>query len=129
MWRKGLWAKLQGLGFEGKMLLMLQALYKDVKGTAELGDLNSREVKMNKGLKQGCNLSPILFALYLKDLGEQLVESGEGVTVGDTKIPGLFFADDMAVMADSDTGLAKLLGIADQYGKKWKFKLNGKKAK
>ena len=43
------------------------------------------------GLRQGCVLSPILFAIYLADLGRQLTASGRGVDIGGIKIPGAFF--------------------------------------
>ena len=43
---------------------------------------------MKEGLKQGCSLSPVLFALYLAELGNRLVASGLGVKVGNITIPG-----------------------------------------
>ena len=61
-------------------------------------------------LKQGCSLSPVLFALYLAELGERLVQSGLGVKIGDVVVPGLFFADDMVVMGQGEGDLKGNLG-------------------
>ena len=94
-----------------------------------MGEMETNEVQLGKGLKQGCVLSPILFALYIKELGEELMMSGEGIKVGDITIPGLFFADDMVVVSESEEGLNRLLGLVGDYGVKWKLKLNGRKSK
>ena len=37
---------------------------------------------MNQGVRQGCSLSPLLFALYLKEMGETLHQSKLGTSIG-----------------------------------------------
>ena len=73
-------------------------------------------MKLSIGLKQGCVLSPILFALYIRELGIDLLNSGKGVTVRDEKILGLFFADDVVFMADTMEELQDLLRIVGNMG-------------
>ena len=68
------------------MLNMIKALYSRVKGVVELSEVRSDEVNMESGLKQGCTLSPILFALYVRDLGEDLSKNGEGINLGNSFI-------------------------------------------
>ena len=45
----------------------------------------------NSGVKQGCLLSPLLFALYHNDLHDFL---GGGVQLNDTNVRLLMYADD-----------------------------------
>ena len=61
-------------------------------------------------------LSPILFALYLKELGDRLMDSWKGVIVDDEIIPGFFFADDMNLLAHSGRELQQLLDITTTFG-------------
>jgi hypothetical protein len=129
VWREALWGKMRVLGFGGRFLDVLKALYTDVKCTLSLGDVVTEGAELSIGLKQGCVLSPILFALYLRDLGNSLLESGKGISVGGEKIPGLFFADDVVLMANTKVELQDLLRIAGDYGEKWRLEYSEKKSK
>ena len=73
-----------------------------------MGSIKSGPIALNVGLKEGCVLSPLLFALYIKEVGDKVTESGNGVKLGDERIPGMFFADDIVLMADSGKDLQYL---------------------
>ena len=74
---------------------------------------------MNQGVRQGCSLSPLLFALYLKEMGETLHQSKLGTSIGKDNhqdregitISAMFFADDLVLIANSKSKLEKLLQI------------------
>jgi len=57
------------------------------------------------------------------------LESGKGISVGGEKIPGLFFADDVVLMANTKVELQGLLKIAGDYGEKWRLEYSEKKSK
>ena len=128
IWRDALWKKMEGLGFGGGFLGVLKALYDDVRCTLSVGEVSTEGAKLSIGLKQGCVLSPILFALYVKELGEILMKSGKGVKVGEEKIPGLFFADDVVLMANTREELQSLLSSAGEYGNKWRLEFSEEKS-
>ena len=79
------------------------------------------------GLKQGCVMSPILFSLYLADLGRLLERSGMGVQVGEKKIPGLFFADDIIIW-EEEKRLQQLLDILAKYASEWQLQFSAEKS-
>ena len=97
---------LEDLGYGGRIVSLFMEMYCDTTRTVKLGGVETGEISVEVGLKQGCVLSPMLFSLYLQELGEELMASGDWVWIGsegnERKIPGLFFADDMVLIADSE---------------------------
>ena len=72
-----------------------------------------------KGLKQGCPLSPILFALYIYDIEEILRKvQSKGCVVGKNKIYSQAYADDMAVVAKEHRDMKEMLKTLEKYFKK-----------
>jgi hypothetical protein len=66
------------------------------------------------GLRQGCNLGPILFSLFINELHHVMKNSGlSGIrlTPDVVKILMLLFADDVALTADTVIGLQRQLNI------------------
>ncbi len=79
---------------------------------------NLEGVKCGKGVRQGCPMSPILFAVVLGELEERLKEKcrARGFQLQDYgrggvewKIPGLFLADDIVLFEGDEVGLQHLV--------------------
>jgi hypothetical protein len=70
--RNSLFYKLSDMGMSTKMINILQLLYKDTLSQVWDGSVLSATFPVNQGVKQGCLLSPVLFALYLNDLHNAL---------------------------------------------------------
>ena len=65
-----------------------------------------------KGVKQGCSLSPLLFALYISGLGRVLQDTNLGVKLGTEVITALFFADNLVLVSSTPKiGMNRLLSI------------------
>ena len=124
-----LWRTLSKLGYGGKFLRVLQSLYKDISAVTSLNELQSDPINLKKGLRQGCVLSPLLFALYIKDVGDALIQSKCGVEIEGIKIPALFFADDMVLMAPEEKEMNKLLEITYKVISEKKLSFNAAKCK
>ena len=63
----------------------------------------------------GCNLSPLLFSLFLSSLGRELNATNLGITLENVNISGLFFADDLVLVGKSPEALSTLVGITMAY--------------
>src|SRR5579872_4993872 len=75
----GLWEKLAEYGISGKMWRVLRSIYENVESSVLVNDNHTRFFSINVGLRQGCLLSPILFAIYINGLAEEINEEHLGV--------------------------------------------------
>ena len=84
---------LEAMGIKGKFLASLKALYDGDFVTAEVNGVTTSPVYLRRGVRQGCSLSPMLFALYIAEMGQDLTQSGAGVTLHRVCVSAIFFAD------------------------------------
>ena len=69
-------------------------------------------------------LAPLLFALFLKDTGDTLLKTGVGIEFNKTRIPVLFFADDMVLMTENQDHMDKLLRVLGSMISRKKLEIN-----
>ena len=117
------------MGFGGQFLEAIKSLYKGDFVTCEANGVSSKPVYLGRGLRQGCSLSPILFALYVMDMSKDLHESGLGVMLHKVCISCLFFADDIVLVARDSDGLRVLLDIVQRHCVELDMKLSVSKSK
>ena len=53
-----------------------------------------------QGVRQGDNLSPTLFSIYLNDLAKETKDMGPGVSLDDINISILLYADDIVLISE-----------------------------
>ena len=109
--RRILWKKLHAIGVQGEFLSCLKALYTDDCVDCEVNGLLTRPIYLRRGLRQGCSLSPLLFAIFISGVGNDLTLTKLGFNIGNVCISALLFADDLAVIARSGAGLRSLLQL------------------
>lgn len=68
VWREGLWFKIFKSGITGKCLTFLKNMYNGIKSKVKLNDETSTFFFCNLGVRQGENLSPFLFSMYINDI-------------------------------------------------------------
>ena len=66
--RDGLWKRLIDVGIRGKMWRVLKNLYDIVQSSVLVGKHRTRWFSVEAGVRQGCILSPILFAIFIDGL-------------------------------------------------------------
>ena len=82
------------------------------------------------GTRQGCNLSPSLFNLYINDLPSLLEKAQcDPVTLNTIKINTFMYVDDTLLLSKSKAGLEKALRLMEIYCQKWQLKINTDKTK
>ena len=129
VWRDGLMKRLIEVGLKGKMWRVLHNLYLIVESCVLVGQDRTNWFPLNAGLRQGCILSPILFAVFIDGLARAVKAAKTQRTLGPLKIPTLLFADDLVLIGNSREELQMLLDIVLDYSKQWRFKWNVTKSK
>ena len=124
-----LWYKLLKTGIAGKFLKAVQSLYQEMQCAVRINGTLSDWFSVERGVRQGCLLSPTLFAIYVDDLATEIKQTGYGVDIGDRKVNILMFADDIALMADSEAQLQEMLNVVESWSKRWRLLINPDKSK
>jgi len=85
------------------LLSAMRALYQDSVYILGDGDMMSEEIMATQGFKQGCPLSPLLYALFTNDLGKFLNTSHHGATTAlqTAKISHCEYADEIALTTNT----------------------------
>ena len=68
VWRELLYNKLSRIGFGGRVVSLIRSMYYNDNIRLLLPGWLSDPLWFTKGVKQGCLLSPMLFALYVSGL-------------------------------------------------------------
>ena len=124
-----LWKKMGKMGFSASFIDNIKTLYDDVCITSTINGRTTRPVYLSRGVKQGCSLSPMLFAIYLADLGFELSNCGEGFDLQGVKICSLFFADDIVLFSPTAKGLKTLIKIVHKHCELMKMSISESKSK
>ena len=127
--RELLWKKLASIGISGKFLNMLRTMYTGDSVDSVVNGVTTRSVYLKRGLRQGCSLSPMLFNLYISDIGHDLTTAGEGFLLGNNlTVSGLLFADDIVVVAKTAAGLKRLLNLVNRHCEQLKLLVSEEKS-
>ena len=119
---------LKDIGLNGKDIKVIANLYWTQKAFIQLDQDLSAEIKIKRGVRQGCVLSPCLFNLYTEMIFRH-IEEITGVVVGGININNLRYADDTVLLAESEEGLQVIMDEVNESGKKYNMKMNAKKTK
>ena len=88
-------------------------------------------MEFEKGVRQGCSLSPMLFNLYIEQAVKETKDKfGEGIKVQGEEIKTLRFADDIVILSETAEDLEEQLNGMDRVLKeRYKMKINKSKTK
>ena len=112
MWREGLWKKMRGYGIAEKLVKWCELFYKRVEAEVVTGHRMTQWFEVDGGLWKGIVPSPLLYSIFMMDLVNELEDSGDGVRVEGAYCGMLMFADDMAMMAESEEEMGRMLDNA-----------------
>ena len=122
---------LREMGIPEHIIVLLRGLHDDQEATVRTIYGNTEWLKINKGVRQGCILSPYLFNLYRENIIRRsgLDEIEHGVRISGRNITNLRYADDTTLLAETEEGFKMLLTRIKEESEKSGLRLNSKKTK
>lgn len=140
VWREGLYYKLLLHNINGKMYNVIFNMYSNIKSCIAHNNQVSDYFNCEIRVRQGENLSPFLFSLFLNDLEDFLISQNvNGLTSVEHDIEHeleiylklfiLLYADDTALLAESAVDLQSQLNAFQEYCEHWRLKVNVNKTK
>ena len=104
--RAGLWRVMRHLGYDEKIIGLLEALYKDTMSALRVDGELTNWFKTLVGVLQGCTLSPLLFNILLEVVMALATTNVEfEALISGHRISNLWFADDIGLLAKSEPDL------------------------
>ena len=121
-----LWEILQEMRIRYDLTSLPRDLYAGQEATVRTGLGTTDWFQTRKGVCQGCILSPSLFNLYAEYIMQntRLDEAQAGVKIAGRNINNLRYANDTALMAESEEELKSLLMKVKEESEKAGLKLN-----
>ena len=126
--RDKLWQRLRDINVSTKMLTAIKSLYVNVSACVKVNNLTTDWFDVKSGLRQGCSLSPLLFNLYINDLAIRINALGKGISLNNDKVSLLMYADDIVLIADSETDLQSMLNELTRWCDINSMSINNKKS-
>ena len=120
---------LSEMGSPKHLVALLEALYNDQSAVIRWNGRHSSAFKIERGVRQGCILSPHLFNLYTESVIREAGIEEMGIKIGGKLVSNLRYADDTALCANSQEEAERLIGKVNIIGKSRLLKLNVKKTK
>ena len=97
--RNRLFEAMNKLGLGGKVQGIIGSLYHQDKIIFEVNGSNTEPLYLKQGVRQGCNLSPTLFNILMREVADKLQGREGGIALGGQPLVILLYADDICLIS------------------------------
>ena len=119
---------MENIGIDGKDIRMIANLYWHQKAAIKIHNELSPFTSIQRGVRQGCVLSPCLFNLYTEFIFRES-DDLPGITIHGRNLNNIRYADDTALIADSEENLQEIVSHVKKESSNKGLDMNIKKTK
>ena len=122
-----LYMTLEKFGFKQKTVQCIKAIYNNPTARVKVNGSLSDNFTLERGTRQGCCLSPILFAIYIEPLAQMIRQDSllGGVEIHNEKHIISLFADDVMIyLKDPVNSFDRLMQTLEKFSGYSGYKLN-----
>ena len=97
------------MGFERESINILKSMTTGGKARIITRYGLTDEIEINRGIRQGCPLAPLLFTLVLEPIWWKMEQEDRGIIINKEKLAALAYVDDVAFVDSTIDGLQETL--------------------
>jgi hypothetical protein len=120
---------LKEIGINWRERRLISNLYMGQSVKVRMNRGETRSVKIGRGVRQGCCLSPILFNLYSEYLTKEALEGLGDFKIGGQIIHTVKYADDLVILAKEEKVLQDMINKLIEIGRCYEMEMNVEKTK
>ncbi|KAI4903179.1 hypothetical protein NFI96_002750, partial [Prochilodus magdalenae] len=125
-----LWNTLEAFGFSPSFSAMVKVLYRDVESVLKINGGLSAPFKVERGIRQGCAMSGMLYCFAIEPLLNKLRSKIEGFVLPQYGVQHRLsaYADDVMIMVNGQLDVDNLVAAIRDFGKISSAKVNWQKS-
>ncbi|KAF7654481.1 hypothetical protein LDENG_00069260 [Lucifuga dentata] len=121
-----LYKVLKKFGFHQTFIKIIQALYKSPRAKIKINGALSNTFNLERGTRQGCPLSPLLFVIFIEALSQGIRQDNDitGIRLSGKDHKISLFVDILIHLSNPETSILKLFSVLDAFSSVSGYKIN-----
>ena len=108
---------LEKFNFQSAFIYWIQTILTDIKSQVEVNSYLTDEINITRGIRQGCPISALFFALIAEVFGIAVRknEKIKGVKISGSELKILQYADDTEIFATTEDSIKEIFNVIGKY--------------
>jgi hypothetical protein len=128
VWREQAYVEMHDAGINGKLWRQFQNMHEGLTRRVRHPVGLTDPFNVQRGVAQGAVESPWIYSIFIDGLAKALKRAGYGIMIAGRRVPLLMYADDVVLLASTQSELKAMMTIASDFARRNRFEYNGKKS-